>query len=294
MPKPRALPESLGSGLCLRVAAVRSSSVVVLRRDRPSGDNREKSVGFGGSLPPDASRYRWLPASRYPTLVLSLSHSGRVSSRRRFSTSTTGFGALCACCCLLLLAAAACCCLLLLAAAACCCLLLLAVACRCCVLLLAAAACCCCCCCCVLLLAAAASCCLLLLAAAACCCLLLLLAAGCCYLLLAAGCCCLLLAGCCCSPRRFAGSALSEPIPATPIERRAARESTSRPSAADLVVRAPVVSSCAACAVPAAPPGADRRHPHAQPRCCSSIAAPAPLSRHDDGERAPSREHVVP
>ena len=74
MPKPRALPESLGSGLCLRVAAVRSSSVVVLRRDRPSGDNREKSVGFGGSLPPDASRYRWLPAARCPNLALSLSH----------------------------------------------------------------------------------------------------------------------------------------------------------------------------------------------------------------------------
>jgi hypothetical protein len=31
-----------------------------------------------------------------------------------------------------------------------------------------------------------------------------------------------------------------------------------------------VVSSCAACAVPAAPPSADRRHPHVQLRCCSA------------------------
>ena len=122
------------------------------------------------------------------------------------------------------------------------------------------------------------------------------------------------------------------------------------------------MSSCSACAVLAAPPSADRRHPHAQLRCCSSIApragsheptrrrrasaeprarrsfsapptsssarrscrrarrapswphrraptdailtlsfvaappshpAPAHTSRHDDGERAPSREHVV-
>ena len=38
---------------------------------------------------------------------------------------------------------------------------------------------------------------------------------------------------------------------------------------ADLVERAPIVPSCAACAVPAAPPSADRRH-HAQLRCCSA------------------------
>ena len=156
------------------------------------------------------------------------------SSRRRSLTSTTGFGALlllaAACCCLLLLAAAACRCLpLLLASASCCCMLLL-------LPLLRAAACCCC----------------LLLLAAACCCLLL-AAAGCC-LLLAAAACCLLLAGCCCSPRRFAGSALSEPTPVTPIERRAASESSSRPSAADLVVRAPVVPSTRAHAPPCAPP----------------------------------------
>ena len=30
------------------------------------------------------------------------------------------------------------------------------------------------------------------------------------------------------------------------------------------------MSSCAACAVPAAPPSADRRHPHVQLRCCSA------------------------
>ena len=34
--------------------------------------------------------------------------------------------------------------------------------------------------------------------------------------------------------------------------------------AADLVERAPIVPSCAACAVPVAPPSADRRHTHAQ------------------------------
>ena len=34
--------------------------------------------------------------------------------------------------------------------------------------------------------------------------------------------------------------------------------------------RAPIVSSCAACAVPAAPPSADRRHPHVRLRCCST------------------------
>jgi len=128
--------------------------------------------------------------------------------------------------------------------------------------------------------------------------------------------------------------------------------------AADLAERAPIVPSCAACAVPAAPPSANRRH-HAQLRCCPAyrragsleptprqraraeprarrsliapptspsarqscrraqrapfrphrqaptdvitlsfvaalpIAAPAHSSRHDDGERAPSREHVV-
>ena len=62
--------------------------------------------------------------------------------------------------------------------------------------------------------------------------------------------------------------------------------------AVGLVERAPIVPSCAACAVPAAPPSADARHPHAQLRCCPSIAAPAHSSRHDDGERAPSRERA--
>ena len=147
----------------------------------------------------------------------------------------------------------------------------------------------------------------------------------------------------------------------TASERRAASTSFFQ-RAADLVERAPIVSSCSACAVLAAPPSADRRHPHAQLRCCSSIApragsheptrrrrasaeprarrsfsapptsssarrscrrarrapswphrraptdailtlsfvaappshpAPAHTSQHDDGERAPSREHVV-
>ena len=57
-----------------------------------------------------------------------------------------------------------------------------------------------------------------------------------------------------CSPRRIAGSALSEPTPATPSERRAASESSCRPSAADLVVRAPIVPSTHARAVSCAPP----------------------------------------
>ena len=42
---------------------------------------------------------------------------------------------------------------------------------------------------------------------------------------------------------RIAGSALSEPTPAAPSERRAASESSRRANAADLVVRAPVVLS---------------------------------------------------
>ena len=54
--------------------------------------------------------------------------------------------------------------------------------------------------------------------------------------------------------RRIAGSALSEPTPATPSERRAASESSCRPSAADLVVRAPIAPSTHARAVPCAPP----------------------------------------
>ena len=53
--------------------------------------------------------------------------------------------------------------------------------------------------------------------------------------------------------RRIAGSALSEPTPATPSERRAASESSCRPSAADLVVRAPIVPSTHARAVSCAP-----------------------------------------
>ena len=55
----------------------------------------------------------------------------------------------------------------------------------------------------------------------------------------------------------------------TASERRAASTSF-LVSAADLVERAPIVSSCAACAVLAAPPSADRRHPHVQLRCCSA------------------------
>ena len=190
-----------------------------------------------------------------------MSLSGRLASRRPTSS-----------CCLLLLAR---CCLLLLAAACCCCLLPL----------LAAA-----CCCCSLLLAATACCCSLLLLAAACCCLLLLLAAGCCCLLLAAGCCCLLFAGCCCSPRRIAGSALSEPTPATPSERRASSESSRRPSADDLVVHAPVVPSTH---VRAAVCAAVRRVTSPRLLRCiagSALSEPAPAT---PAERAPSRERVV-
>ena len=48
MPKPRALPESLGSGLCLRAAAVRSSSVIVLSdANGSSSDNREETISGG-------------------------------------------------------------------------------------------------------------------------------------------------------------------------------------------------------------------------------------------------------
>ena len=58
--------------------------------------------------------------------------------------------------------------------------------------------------------------------------------------------------------RRIAGSALSEPTPATPSERRAASESSCRPSAADLVVRTPIVPSTHARAVSCAPSCVER------------------------------------
>ena len=70
------------------------------------------------------------------------------------------------------------------------------------------------------------------------------------------------------SPRLFARTDTT-----TASERRAASTSL-LVSAADLVERAPTVSSCAACAVLAAPPSADRRNPHVQLRCCSALAAP--------------------
>ena len=56
-----------------------------------------------------------------------------------------------------------------------------------------------------------------------------------------------------CFPRLIAGSALSVPMPATPSERRAASEPSCRPSAAGLVVRAPIVPSTHARAVSCAP-----------------------------------------
>ena len=80
----------------------------------------------------------------------------------------------------------------------------------------------------------------------------------------------------------------------TTVSERRAASTSFLVSAADLVERAPIVSSCSACAVLAAPPSADRRHPHVQLRCRSALAAPVHSNRHDDGERAPSREHVVP
>ena len=55
------------------------------------------------------------------------------------------------------------------------------------------------------------------------------------------------------SPRSIAGSALSEPTPATSSERRAASESSCRPSAADLVVHAPIAPSTHARSVLCAP-----------------------------------------
>ena len=51
------------------------------------------------------------------------------------------------------------------------------------------------------------------------------------------------------SPRRIAGSALSEPTPATPSEHQAASEPSCRPSTAGFVVRAPIVPSTHARAV---------------------------------------------
>ena len=68
----------------------------------------------------------------------------------------------------------------------------------------------------------------------------------------------------CLSPRR-----LTRADTTTASARRAASTSF-LDRAVDLVERAPIVSSCAACAVPDAPPSADRRHPHVQLRCCSA------------------------
>ena len=76
-------------------------------------------------------------------------------------------------------------------------------------------------------------------------------------------------------------------------ERAPSRERVvSRPSAADLVTGAPIVTSGAAYAVLAVPPRADRRrHHHA--RLSAARTSPRRLPRlHDDGERAPSRERV--
>ena len=91
--------------------------------------------------------------------------------------------------------------------------------------------------------------------------------------------------------RRIAGSALSEPTPATPSERRAASESSCRPSAADLVVRAPIVPStharaavCAAVRRVTSP----RLLLSSSHRRLGSVRADA-----GDAERAPSRERVV-
>ena len=94
----------------------------------------------------------------------------------------------------------------------------------------------------------------------------------------------------CCSrqpPRR-----LSRADTATASERRAASTSSLRPSAADLVVRAPVSSSANA---RSRDPAEFRRRPRApcgRPAASASHRAGS-LSRHGDGERAPRREHVV-
>ena len=80
MPKPRALPESLGSGLCLCVAAVRSSSVVVLRRDRPSGDNREEAVSGGTQ----GSQFR-AGKKRHGSFVLILRNSQKSQALAKFA-----------------------------------------------------------------------------------------------------------------------------------------------------------------------------------------------------------------
>ena len=94
------------------------------------------------------------------------------------------------------------------------------------------------------------------------------------------------------SPRHLASSALSEPAPATPRERRASSESSRRPSTAEVVVRASVVLS-----------------PHVRAAVCAAVrrvTSPCLIIlslshrrlgslRADtgDAERAPSRERVV-
>ena len=78
----------------------------------------------------------------------------------------------------------------------------------------------------------------------------------------------------------------------TASARRAASKSSLRSSAAALVVRAPISPSETASVMMTATLSSDR-HPRAR-SAALPIAAPAPLrGRHDDGERAPSREHVV-
>jgi len=85
------------------------------------------------------------------------------------------------------------------------------------------------------------------------------------------------------SPRR-----LTRADTTTASARRAA-STTFFDRAVDLVERAPIVPSCAACAV--------RTHRRAPTNAITTsfvaaltIAAPAHLSRHDHGKRAPSRE----
>ena len=76
-------------------------------------------------------------------------------------------------------------------------------------------------------------------------------------------------------------AALPSPRLFTRTDTDDARRASAEPRARRSLSAPPTLSSahrscpsCAACAVLAAPPSADRRHPHAQPRCCSALAAP--------------------
>ena len=93
---------------------------------------------------------------------------------------------------------------------------------------------------------------------------------------------------CCCSLRTVPAYRADT----TPRERRRAASIVVPDRAAGFAERASISSAPRACAAAAAPSAPMPLSCSA--RCCSLRTAPAHPSRHDDGERAPSREHVVP